>query len=91
MTLKDRLAIPLIIRENKTCYNSLMKAKFLANSNPFLKDRESARRQIIRSIASSTAVETGVPIKEIENKLKKKSSPHVEYSSNYRHKFTNNM
>ena len=42
--------------------------------NPFLKDRKSARVRIIRSIASSTAIETGESIQEIEKKLKQKPS-----------------
>jgi hypothetical protein len=51
-----------------------MKTKSLAITNPFLKDRESARRRIIRSIASSTAIETGESIQEIEKKLKQNPS-----------------
>lgn len=51
-----------------------MKINSLANTNPHLKDRQSARKRIIRSIASSTAIETGESIKKIENKLKKKSA-----------------
>ena len=51
-----------------------MKIRSLASSNPFLKDAASARKRIIRSIASSTAIETGEPIKAIEKKLNQKSS-----------------
>jgi len=36
-----------------------MKNKSLATTNPFLKDTALARKRIIRSIASSTAIETG--------------------------------
>lgn len=55
-----------------------MKANSLANSNPFLKDIKNARKRIVRSIASSTAIETGESIKAIEKKLNQKpSSYHV--------------
>ena len=47
-----------------------MKAKSLAESNPYLKDRTFARKHVIRNIASSTAIETGESIEAIENKLK---------------------
>ena len=53
-----------------------MKTKSLASSNPFLKDAAIARKRIIRSIASSTAIETGESIKAIEKKLSQKSSPY---------------
>ena len=51
-----------------------MKTKSLAASNPFLKDVAIARKRIVRSIASSTAIETGESIKAIEKKLSQKPS-----------------
>jgi len=51
-----------------------MKTKSLASSNPFLKDAAVARKRIVRSIASSTAIETGESIEVIEKKLNQKSS-----------------
>jgi len=51
-----------------------MKNKSLAATNPFLKDPVLARKRIIRSIASSTAIETGESIEVIEKKLNQKSS-----------------
>ena len=51
-----------------------MKIKSLASSNPFLKDAAVARKSIVRSIASSTAIETGESINVIEKKLSQKSS-----------------
>jgi len=51
-----------------------MKTKSLASSNPFLKDTAVARKRIVRSIASSTAIETGESIEVIEKKLNQKSS-----------------
>jgi hypothetical protein len=53
-----------------------MKTKSLAASNPFLKDAAIARKRIVRSIASSTAIETGESIKTIEKKLSQKYSPY---------------
>ncbi len=46
-----------------------MKRKTLTQTNPHLKDREKARRLLIRSLASSTAIETGEAIEKIEAKL----------------------
>ena len=51
-----------------------MKAKSLSEANPYLKYRSSVRKQLIRSIASSTAVETGESIQRIEARLRQKSS-----------------
>jgi len=51
-----------------------MKNKSLAATNPFLKDPALARKRIVRSIASSTAIETGESIEVIEKKLNQKSS-----------------
>ena len=51
-----------------------MKAKSLSQTNPYLKNRSTVRKQLIRSVASSTAVETGESIQSIEDKLRKKSS-----------------
>jgi len=51
-----------------------MKTKSLTASNPYLKDTATARKRIIRSIASSTAIETGESIKAIETKLTQKTS-----------------
>jgi len=51
-----------------------MKAKSLSNTNPHLQDRKLTRKRIIRSIATSTAIETGESIEQIERKLKKHSS-----------------
>ncbi len=53
-----------------------MKRKTLAETNPHLRDTEAARRQRIRSIASSTAIETGESVQEIEKKIRRlESSP----------------
>ena len=46
-----------------------MKANSLAQTNKHLKNSETAQRMIIRSIASSTAIETGESIVAIEQKL----------------------
>lgn len=49
-----------------------MKTKSLASSNPFLKDATTARQRIIRSIASSTAIETSESIQAIEKNSTRK-------------------
>ena len=46
-----------------------MERKTLAETNPHLRDPAKARRQTIRSVASSTAIETGRPIEEIEARI----------------------
>lgn len=53
-----------------------MSKNSLANTNPHLKDKKSMREQIIRSVASSTAIETGESIKVIEDRLRKKTNPY---------------
>jgi hypothetical protein len=46
-----------------------MKAKSLSQTNPHLKNPKTAERMVLRSIASSTAIETGESIDLIEQKL----------------------
>jgi len=46
-----------------------MKRKPLSMTNPHCRDTAKGARQGIRSVASSTAIETGKPIHEIEAKL----------------------
>lgn len=46
-----------------------MKRKTLIETNPYLRDPAKARRQTIRSVASSTAIETGRPVREIEERI----------------------
>ena len=48
-----------------------MERKPLSETNPHLRDDPAkADRQRIRSVASSTAIETGKPVEEIEARLK---------------------
>ncbi len=49
-----------------------MKQKTLIKTNPHLRDRIQARKLLIRSLASSTAIETGEPIDKIEARLARK-------------------
>ena len=51
-----------------------MKTNSLAAANPHLNNTATSRKRIIRSIASSTAIETGESIKAIETKLSQKTS-----------------
>lgn len=48
-----------------------MNTKTLSQTNPHLKNPQTAERMILRSIASSTAIETGESIAAIEEKLLK--------------------
>lgn len=45
-------------------------AKGLWQSNPHLRDRAAARRMLVRSVASSTAVETGRSVRDVEDLLR---------------------
>lgn len=56
----------------RTCFTTIisaMKAKALSKSNRYLRDKSKAKKLLVRSIASSTAIETGEPIDKIEAKL----------------------
>jgi hypothetical protein len=55
-------------------YNDPMKRETLTQANPHLQDAEKARRNRVRSLASSTAIETGEPIPVIEEKLNRRNS-----------------
>lgn len=46
-----------------------MKTKSLSETNRHLKNKAKARKLLRRSVASSTAIETGEPIDHIEGKL----------------------
>ena len=48
-----------------------MKRKPLSQTNPHLRDTEAAKRRLIRSIASSTAIKTGESVQAIEEKLRR--------------------
>jgi len=51
-----------------------MKSKSLANSNFYLRDKLKSDKYIARSIASSTAIETGESICKIESKITRQRS-----------------
>lgn len=46
-----------------------MNSKALSRTNPHLRDATVARRRRVRSLASSTAIETGETIRTIEEKI----------------------
>jgi len=46
-----------------------MKSKSLSKSNRYLQNKSKAKKLLVRSVASSTAIETGKPIVKIEAKL----------------------
>jgi hypothetical protein len=51
-----------------------MKTKPLSQSNRYLRNKVKAKKHLVRSVASSTAIETGEPIFEIEAKLNRPRS-----------------
>ena len=51
-----------------------MSTKKLTQSNPFLKDKTNAKKLLLRSVARSTAIETGESISKIEEKLNRSRS-----------------
>ena len=53
------------------CYNSIMEQKPLIETNPYLRDPEKFRKALITSVASSTSIETGVPVASIARMLEK--------------------
>ena len=55
-------------------HNAAMKRKTLSQANPHLRDPEKAARQLIRSVASSTAIETGESVRDIEKKIRRLES-----------------
>ena len=55
-------------------YNVAMKRKTLSQVNPHLRDPEKTARQLIRSVASSTAIETGESVRDIEKKIRRLES-----------------
>lgn len=55
-------------------YHYWMSNKSLAKINPYLKDKKKARRNWMRSLASSTAIETGESIRALEEKINR---PHA--------------
>jgi hypothetical protein len=50
-------------------YNEPMKSKVLSQINPHLRDAAKAAQRRVRSVASSTAIETGESIRSIEEKI----------------------
>lgn len=49
-----------------------MRKKPLIETNPYLKVPEKYRKALIANIASSTAIETGMPVEEIAQMLSEK-------------------
>ena len=46
-----------------------MKQNTLSQTNPHIRDRNKAHKTLLRNLASSTAIETGESIEQIESKL----------------------
>jgi len=54
-----------------TCYDCIMSKKPLIETNPYLKDAVRYRRDLITSVSSSTAIETGARTDTIAKTLTK--------------------
>lgn len=55
-----------------------MKAKSLAKTNPFLTTQAETDSQVLTSVSSSTAIETGEQVKAVEAKLTRhRSAKHI--------------
>lgn len=48
---------------------AFMKANSLMKTNRYLKSAKDTKAQVVRSVASSTAIETGESISKIESKI----------------------
>lgn len=60
-----------------SCYDCIMRKKPLIETNPYLLNPEKFRKDLITSVSSSTAVETGAKVETIVRTLSKelKSMP----------------
>jgi len=57
------------VAEFASCYDYTVSKKPLIETNPYLKDPARYRRDLITSVASSTAIETGRSVGEIAKSL----------------------
>ncbi len=55
-----------------------MKQKPLIETNRFLRDPEKLRKALIKSVASSTAIETGAPVASVARMLEEGAKPAPE-------------
>ena len=63
-----------VVLISKLSYNRRMKNKVLSQVNPHLRDAAKAAQRRARSVASSTAIETGESIRSIEEKINRPPS-----------------
>lgn len=54
-----------------SCYDRIMRKKPLIETNPYLLDPEKFRKDLITSVSSSTAIETGAKVETIVRTLTK--------------------
>jgi len=52
-----------------SCYDCVMRKKPLIETNPYLLDAEKFRKDLITSVSSSTAIETGAKVETIARTL----------------------
>ncbi len=55
-----------------------MSKKPLIETNPYLKATKKYRQALIANVSSSTAIETGVPVEEIERMLSRREIVNAE-------------
>ena len=65
----DKIPNVSFIEINNSTIMTGMNSKSLKSTNRHLKNAAKAKAQLVRSVASSTAIETGEPIEKIEAKL----------------------
>ena len=58
-----------------SCYDYIMPKKPLIETNPFLKDPARYRRDLVTSVSSSTAIETGARVAKIAKTLPLEPKP----------------
>ena len=54
-----------------SCYDCIVRKKPLIETNPYLLDAEKFRKDLITSVSSSTAIETGAKVETIARTLTK--------------------
>ena len=69
-SILEFLSVHLLSDRSTVGYNEDMKRKTLSETNPYLRDAAKAARRRMRSVASSTAIETGKPVSDIEARIR---------------------
>lgn len=65
------IPLPRVVQFITFSIMRFMKEKSLTRKNRYLQNKDLAQKLLVRNIATSTTIETGEPIKQIEAKLKR--------------------